>query len=355
MKMVFVTSSLGTGGAERVTSILAAFFSKTNDVTVIVTSATSFDEFYSVGNSKVVYLSPERKISPFSKIFKLKKLIKRITPNVIVGFPDPCSFYASIVSKWLHIPCVCSERNAPMFEPSKRLMRMLRIASYYMADRVVFQTEDARSYFSKIIQKKGILIPNPIQEAHICPRKPENYILSIGRLVPQKNFSCVIRAFSIFVKSHQEYSLLICGEGPLRKQLLEEAKTLGVEDRIKMPGFSKDLSDVYSHAKIFVLASDYEGMPNALIEAVIAGVPCISTDCPVGGSREILSENPYDFLVDPGDYKTIASCFEKILSSYDTYEKKCVDYGLFIKDQLSTEAIAKRWMDIFAQISREKK
>ncbi|OPZ24575.1 MAG: GalNAc-alpha-(1-_4)-GalNAc-alpha-(1-_3)-diNAcBac-PP-undecaprenol alpha-1,4-N-acetyl-D-galactosaminyltransferase [bacterium ADurb.BinA186] len=355
MKIIFVTSSLGFGGAERVISELASEFSKQHQVLVAITSIKQ-KESYSCGSAAITYLSEASKLSPFQKIHKLEALFKKWSPDVVVAFPDPCSFYAAKAAKRVGIPCICSERNAPRYSPTNPLMRIVRTWSYHLATRVVFQTEQARDYFGKSIQKKGTIISNPFQQRSSLVRKPEEKIISAGRFTPQKNFICLIDAFSLFHVWFPNYSLTIYGEGPERINLENEIHSKGLDSYVFLPGFSDHLESAFASAAIFVMSSDHEGMPNALLEAAAAGLPCVATDCPVGGPRKLIGSNPNDILVPVGDSQAIADALKKIVANYDDVSKGCEGYANQLKESLSIGNIAHQWLSLINSIiSNQKK
>ena len=354
MKIVFVTSSLSTGGAERVAAELSQELSKRHEVFVVITSIRQ-KEVYSCGQAKISYLSASKKITPFSKIRALKRFLKFVSPDVVVAFPDPCSFYAARACADLHVPCICSERNAPQFAPSKRVMRFLRTESYRLASAVVFQTDEARSFFSKSIQNKGVLIPNPFEARPQLPRNPEKLIVSFGRLMPQKNYHCLIEAFSLFVGQHPDYRLEIYGDGPQRDMLTQYIDSLHLGSSIFLKGFVDNLANPLSRASVFVMSSDHEGMPNALLEAAAAGVPCVSTDCPVGGPRFLIGNNHFDQLVPINDPSAISSAINSIVENYSVASKGCAEYADTLKKNLSLQTIVEKWELLMQKVILGKK
>jgi GalNAc-alpha-(1->4)-GalNAc-alpha-(1->3)-diNAcBac-PP-undecaprenol alpha-1,4-N-acetyl-D-galactosaminyltransferase len=345
MNIVFVTSSLANGGAERVISELASEFSKTFQVEVILTSVHQ-TEYYHCGSASVSYLSEFRKISPFGKIRKLIDFFKKKNPDVVIAFPDPCSFYAAFASRKNHIPCICSERNAPQFSPTGKLMRLVRYWSYRLATNIVFQTEDAKRYFPRCIQKKGVIISNPFQPHFVCSREPENLIIAIGRLTPQKNFPCLIEAFQIFHESFPNYSLEIYGDGMGKNDIEKIIACRGLSSFVFLKGFTNNLSDPFRRARMFVMSSDHEGMPNALLEAAAAGIPCVSTDCPVGGARSLIGDNAFDRLVPTKNPHLLAKAMIDIVNNYQEVEKGCILYSETLKTSLSIGRICGQWLDL---------
>jgi glycosyltransferase involved in cell wall biosynthesis len=136
-------------------------------------------------------------------------------------------------------------------------------------------------------------------------------IITIGNLKAVKNHALLVRAFALLNKA--DARLMILGEGPERRALEIQARELGIADRVILPGFAADPWPFYRSADLFVLSSDYEGYGNVLAEAMLAGLPVVSTDCP-GGPREILAEGRYGRLVPVGDAEALAAAIGEALA-----------------------------------------
>ncbi|MBO5485678.1 MAG: glycosyltransferase, partial [Eubacterium sp.] len=119
--------------------------------------------------------------------------------------------------------------------------------------------------------------------------------------------------FSRVVREFPELELVIYGEGSYREELEKERARLGLEEKIKLPGAVDCVADAVQSAKLFVLSSDYEGMPNALLEAMALGIPVISTDCPCGGPAEIIRDGENGFLVSVGKEEELIDAMQKLL------------------------------------------
>lgn len=130
-------------------------------------------------------------------------------------------------------------------------------------------------------------------------------IVSAGRLAPEKDFHTLIRAIPLVQEQLGPCRLIILGEGPLRNSLLESAASLGISERVILPGFTRRPYDYFYGADVFALASTHEGFGNVLIEAMACGLPVVSTDCP-SGPREILDHGRYGELVRVHDHKSLA-------------------------------------------------
>jgi glycosyltransferase involved in cell wall biosynthesis len=185
-----------------------------------------------------------------------------------------------------------------------------------LADGCVFQTEQAKAWFPQRLQRKSQVIMNQVDESFFSiPDAPEHgYVMTAGRLTKQKNQAMLIRAFASITDKVDE-ELRIYGQGELEPELAALIRELKMEDRIKLMGATDDVQSALAGASLFVLPSDFEGMPNALLEAMAAGRPCIATDCPCGGPRAALGDNEFGRLVAVGDEKGLADNMLELLQN----------------------------------------
>lgn len=167
------------------------------------------------------------------------------------------------------------------------------------ADGWVFQTDDQNNWYSvRTSLQKSIVIPNAINPDVLkqpISRKRNKTIVTAGRFTNQKNHALLINAFAKIAEKHHDYKLVIYGEGPNRTNLIQLVKDLKLSDRVLLPGYSSEVIENVSKSSLFVLSSDFEGMPNALMEAMAMGVPSISTDCEGGGARFLIKNKKMVF------------------------------------------------------------
>ena len=141
--------------------------------------------------------------------------------------------------------------------------------------------------------------------------------------------------------------------GPLRKELEQYIRSLHLENRVYLPGNQKNIFDKISTASVFVMSSDYEGMPNALIEAMALGLVCISTDCPIGGPRDLITNGKNGFLVEVGNELEITNMIDFALSNLDKMDQ-IRKQATSIKKSLNINIIGKKWLDYIQCISQRK-
>ena len=199
----------------------------------------------------------------------------------------------------------------------------------------------------KSIQKKGIIIPNPINgnlpERYFGERKKE--IVTSCRLHPQKNLKMMIDAFKLLADSYPEYKLIIYGQGVLEDELRKYISLLNLNNKVFLPGFEKNVMKKIVDSKMFVSSSDYEGISNSMLEAMGMGLPVVVTDCPIGGARMMITNNQNGILVPVGDTLALYNGMKKIIED-DEFAELLSNNAYKIRELYPLEKIAKKWIDI---------
>ena len=326
-RLMFYINTLGTGGAERVMTQLANRFSAEEYDVMLALSFPVAEEHFLAESVKKVYLEEEkleqsRLMRNITRIKKLRALCKDFRPDVLISFMAEPNFRAVMATIGLPIKNIISVRNDPNREYSGTIGRIVGKYLLPLADGCVFQTEQAKAWFPKRLQKKSTIIMNAVAELFFnVQRENPKDIVVIGRLSKQKNHEMLIRAFARIADKYPEENLQLYGKGDLEDQLRQLISELGLENRVFLNGATGQVPLVLKNAGIFVLPSDYEGMPNALLEAMAAGVPSISTDCPCGGPAMLIRQEENGLLVPVGDVDALASAMERMLSDAAFAEK----------------------------------
>ncbi|GMK38138.1 glycosyl transferase [Paenibacillus sp. CCS19] len=350
-RIAIVTHNMYGGGCERVIAELANWFVDNHSHCTIITEYEGPCFYHLKSEVNLLALSQERQKSGIDIVksyIKLRKMMMELKPDIILAMPDKVNIWTALSLIGSGIPVVVSERNNPAIYPISKIKRLLREPAYRLATKgVIFQTTDAKSYFSDTIQKKGIVLMNPldmkrIPEINTGMRNKE--VVSVGRLEKQKNFHLLIEAFSEFQKVHQDYILTIYGEGSMKDELERYAREKLISNSFSFPGKRSDVLSLIRNAGIFVLSSDYEGMPNALIEAMALGLPVISTDCPIGGPRELIRDRDNGMLISVGGKEALVSALLEIVGNKEL-ERKISRNALEIRGKLEINKIAVQWMD----------
>lgn len=321
MKIIFCSGSMSKGGAERVIANLSNYLIENNEISII--TSIKGNSYYKLKEKIKLYSLDEKKQERnfikknISRLRKMHYLMKTIKPDIIISFlPEPSYrvLFLKIFNRNLRV--IVSVRNDPNVEYKSLINRLIMKLLYPLADGFVFQTEEAQKYFSKKIQNKSVIIPNPINEEFICEpysEEREKTIVTVGRLEEQKNHKMLIDAFSKLPEQFNEYKLIIYGEGSLRRNLEEQVKNLNLVNRVLLPGQIDNVKEQIYKASLFVLSSDYEGMPNALMEAMALGIPCISTDCPCGGPKFLIKNEYNGLLCNINDDESLQFAIKKII------------------------------------------
>ena len=326
MKILFCIGNLSKGGAERVVANLCNYLIKEDEVTIVTTKGKK-SEYVLDERIKIDCLENEEPNKNFilkniERIKKLQKIVKKEKPDIIISFlPEP-SYRILFLKIFNHkLKVIVSVRNDPKVEYKSILSKCVMKILYPLANGFVFQTQEAKEYFNKNIQKKSVIIPNPIKEEFLCEPytgKREKIIITVGRLEEQKNHKMLIDAFSKLPKEFSEYKLIIYGEGSLRRDLEKKIKDLNLLEKFLLPGQVDNIKDKIYKASLFVLSSNYEGMPNALMEAMALGIPCISTDCPCGGPRFLIKDGYNGYLIPTNDIYSLCKTMQNVLGKDQT-------------------------------------
>lgn len=361
MNIMFCLGSLGIGGAERVITNLANTFIKDKKNKVSIVVSTPKEKVYQL-NSRIRYevidsLDEKNKIRKIIKrVKKTKELIKNIDPDIIVVFlPEP-SIRISMLKKQLKIPTIISVRDDPKVDYKKLKMYLPMKLFFNNADAFVFQTVEQKEFFSKSIQNKSTIIFNPINDKFICcpyEGKRNKKIISAGRLLPQKNQKLLIDAFSIVNKKYPEYELHIFGEGDLREELQQQIDDLNLSNKVFLDGLTDNIKDELYEARMFVLSSRHEGLPNALLEAMAIGTPCITTRFSGGGAEAIVKNGENGLLVG----NNITELSDAILY-YIENEDESIKLGKNASNEMkkyTQDEITKQWFNYISETLKNRK
>ena len=327
MKLMFYINTISHGGAERVIVNLATDLSERGHDCLLVTSFKTPKFEYQYGDKVCRISMTEKRIDSTIKrnlqyISTLHRLVRMHKPDVLISFMPEANNRALIATIGTRTKTIISVRSDPNNEYRGRLYRFLAKYLYRKCDGIVFQTEEAKQWFPKAIQRKGEIILNQVDEIFFSTKYEgvRQGIVATGRLTAPKNHRMLIDAYTC-IKDSVDDKLMIYGDGPLLSELHEQIENNGVKENVMLKGNTNDVPSALKAAKVYVLSSNFEGLPNALMEAMALGLPCISTDCPCGGPRMLFGEELKEWLVPVGDESIMA---EKIL-------KLLGDEGLRIK------------------------
>ena len=329
--IVFAIGSLHGGGAERVVSVWASKLAERGyRVSVIVFSR--LEDEYNISDKVNVYpIADSQKacndMSVLKRILIIRKLLKKLKPNVVISFLPMMQVYMRLAGVGLKYSRIETIRINPWrAEIVKSKLSGIWLGCFKKCNALILQSEDQRPFFSEKVQKKAVVIPNPINEKYLEVQKKEynassHKIVAAGRLSEQKNYKMMIDAVKLVLKKYDDVSLQIYGNGDLKDRLCEYIEGEGLSEHIRLMGRSNELFNVYRDADLYVMSSDYEGLPNALAEAMAVGLPCISTDCKTG-PRDLIDDGENGFLVPCNDANTLAERIEYIFELSDGEQRR---------------------------------
>ena len=269
-KITFVLGSMGRGGAERVISILSNEYAKRGYQTDIVVLLSNEVGYELDSKTRLIDFSGETKSRWKRLPYWLKSIrayVKENKPDVIVSFAARINVLVMSACIGLKIKIVLSERNDPRCDGRSKIVDFITKIQYKKASSVVFQTNRAKSYFPKL--KNSVIIPNPITVSCVAENTNPNKLVNVGRLTAQKNQKMLIEAFSKIEKENPNAFLEIYGAGELENDLRRQITETGLEEKVFLMGNISNVHEKIADAAGFCLSSDYEGLSNALLEAMM--------------------------------------------------------------------------------------
>ncbi len=355
--VIFYINTISGGGAERVIIQVAHHFANNGFRAILLTSFVDKKEYPLPSNVERISIE-QRQIKQslfkrnWSRIKFLRQLCKKEKPIAVISFMKEPNFRALCATFGLPVKCFVSVRNDPKREYAGIIGHIVGKFLFRLADGIIFQTADSKAWFPKVIQKKSAIIFNPVKESFYQTKRAESVqnIITCGRLSAQKNHTLLIRAYAKIAAKYPKDNLLIYGKGDLEQKLQKLIEKLNLQNRVFLMGQSDKVEEVLSKAKIFVLSSDFEGMPNALMEAMAVGLPCISTDCPCGGPKELIKEGKNGLLVPCKDEEKLSLAMEKLLSKPEQ-TKKMGENARKTAQKFTSPVIFKQWKEYFDSIT----
>ena len=348
-KVIIVTGSMKRGGAERVISIVSNYYASLEWDVCIVRCLYPEIEYELDSRIKTIDISKQernQKLDALRMISCLRKIIKREKPDAVLSFMVTINIVTAVACKGLNIHFFPSERNDPAVGRSRYLQKAGTWA-YCQSTLTIMQTKKARDYFCEKIRNKSVIIPNPVTVQEYASADKEKTIVTLGRLEKQKNQKMLIDAYSEFHKIHPEYRLKIYGRGSLESELRAQVDDLGLNNMVDFMGNVSDVHHQIRNASLFVLTSDFEGLSNALIEAMMMGLPCISTDC--AGTDEIIDNGESGFIVKRGDIPALIEAMNTIIDDREIAERFSAEAHQRTLARFNADVICNKWKRIIEE------
>lgn len=348
-KLIVSIATLGTGGAERVLSVLSTPLANNFDAVLYVLWEGG-EPFYPIDERVKIVSLPEhsRKKGRNRQMTTFRRLIKHEKPNLVLSFLTPYNMLVLLSTIGMKQKVVVAERTDP-----KRLLAggkaglWLRDRLYHRANGILTQTEYAKSYYDEKFLGKTAVIYNPVmmndsQVGVALRTEKERLFVTAGRLEPVKDQIMMIEAFAVFHTSHPNYRLVIYGEGPMRGALQEQINGLGLQEAVLLAGRTNELWNKIVCSEAFLLTSEYEGMSNALIEAMCLGLPVITTK--VAGATDLIKDGENGFLIDVKDCKALSDRMSRLADNPELRAEMGRNASK-VFEQVRQNKICKQWIE----------
>ena len=358
MKISFFIGSMVSGGAERVISILANEYALNGwnvEIVLMLKNEVNRKQFDLDKTIQIVDLSVHDgsyKRNVFKWLHAIRSYVKRKKPDCIVSFIGRINALVLTATWGLNIPVLVSERNDPKHDGRGKLMQKYCNWIYGRASAIVYQTNYEKNCFKRELDKKSYVIPNPVEVVEDYKIKENKFEISTaGRLVEQKNHMLLIEAISHVKDKFPQVKCYIYGEGSLRHQLEQKIRQLGLNENVFLPGNKTDINKWIAKSSIFVMSSNYEGLSNALIEAMMLGKACISTDYP--GANELIREGKNGLVVPCGDSKKLSNAINTLLEQ-EELRLKLGKEAITDSEKYKKQYIIEQWKNIILYIMQLK-
>jgi len=353
--LVFLISTLKSGGAERVISILANKAAEEGYKVSLITFQSAREKPFYPLNDKVTLIALDAltpSTTPFFsrihlaclRLLKIRQAIKECHPQAVISFMDVTNVIMLLSTLGFSCKKIVSERSDPRFHTLSLLLKILRNMTYRLASSIVVQTKGAASYFNKAVE----IIPNPVihPSTQILNIRAEiKKIVTVGRLDGPKDHQTLIKAFSGLAHLNKGVQLLIYGEGPKRADLLKLINSLSLQERVFIKGPEGDVSQIYREADLFVFPTKYEGFPNVLCEALSYGVPVIASNC--YGNLTIVKDKLNGRVFKVGDIAELQELISELAEDHPQ-RKNLSNQAVKISTQYSLDRIFPMWVDLFS-------
>lgn len=304
---------------------LLTHLAQRHHMTLVTWEAPDTPSFYPLPPIERIQLNllggsgPTRLTRIMRRPLALRRAVNAVGPDAILSFLDTMNIVAYAATLGLNIPLVVAERSDPERNPLGWTRRSLRDATYRRVPLLVAQSERAASYFPSTMRPRIRVLPSPIFPAPELAipdlRAPDGRfrVIALGRFTQEKRFELLVRAFTRAGRTRPDWDLAIFGDGPLRLPLENLKHELGMTARIHLPGLTKDVAGELARSHIAALPSEFEGFPNALGEALAAGLPGIGFAGVAGVEEMIVSGETGMLLEEGGGEEALAAALAALM------------------------------------------
>lgn len=341
--LFIMINSLGGGGAQRVACVLASELVRKYHVVMLIFN--KHEHPYPLDEHVKVLRIPWRGMTQKGLLKCLDVLKKRMRAVATISFMFDCNEKNLQTRSFGKV--ICTERNNPKKKDPVSFPETEN--QYRAADHVVFQSEAVRNLYDETVKAHSSILPNPVSVTCYASDKKQHKVVAVGRLHPQKNQKMLIRAFAAFAEDHPGYSLDIYGDGEMEGELRQLSADLGIGNKVVFHGTVTDVCSEIADAEMFVLSSDYEGLSNALLEAMMMGIPCISTACE--GSVDVIRSGENGILTPVGDETALTGAMRELADNKPLRES-IAKAGSEIHKTFDKAIVAEQWVEVIEKVTQ---
>lgn len=386
MKIILFIDSLMGYGAERALVNLANYWCAQSNTVVILTTqaierrdiAYTLDEniFLRTINSdpnNTQILTKKTNIiksciNNIIRIYRMIKIVKSEKPDVVIALKITETILLAIASKGLKdVVCIGGEHIYPPAEELGQLRSFIRKYTYKWLDAVAALTKENKDIIQEKTHVRRVeIITNSLAwpmnddsddyEDGVSPDKilPKNkkILLAVGRLGDEKGYDTLIDVFASLAEDHDQWVLVIVGEGLARKKLTRQIDSYSLQNRVFLPGHAKNISQWYEAGDLYALTSKTEGLGNVLFEAMAHGLPVVSFDCPTG-PRNIIRHDVDGLLVPLEDKQALRQALDRMMKNDDLRKRFSVK-AIQARERFSVQRVAGLWENLYNDIRRNK-
>lgn len=346
--ILFITQSLSFGGAAKILGFVAESLAmRQHKVYIANLKGTQNVTSYERTLVAEVQIKDFSGMSRRTQIYEIWKYAKSISADIIIGFTGFPNFYARVVGGMLRIPSVMSERGDPTKTMGNTWKSAIVRAVINTSPGGVFQTDGAKTFYGRGLQKRSIVIPNPIfvngEVPYVAYSDREKTVVSVGRLDNfQKRYDVMLDAFKLFSEKHPEYTLKLYGRGGDEELIHEWVEERELGDRVRFMGLTTQSMQDICRDGMFLITSDFEGISNSLLEAMAVGLPCVSTNHTPGGARLLITPGENGLLAPVGDSVKLAGAMCKFAENPD-FAEACGRNAREVLERFSPDRIIDMW------------